>query len=153
MNRFSSTSTGQSATYFCHLNTKHSTSKSSRFFMELHHQQLLKHCRVCGRRLCKAKGRAQPINECTQQKEDLHILGVDVSSGEDEQVLPQHFCNPCHAMLGRAKKASEEGVPYQATTLMEWTPHQPDCEVNKGTESTQINYHTYTTNITDLSTF
>lgn len=126
--------------------------------MEHHHQQLLKHCRICGGRLCKAKGKAQPVYKCIEHKEDLHILGVDVSSGEDEAVLPQYFCNPCHSMLCRAKKASEDGVPYQATTTpMKWTPHTLHCEVKEREKNpymkayTPTYTHARTMHCTDLS--
>ena len=111
--------------------------------MEHHREQLLKHCRVCGRRLCKAKGKAQPVYKCT---EDLQILGVDIGSGDGEDIFPTHFCNPCHAMVNRAKKAGEDGVPYRSISPMEWTPHGPDCQVkvkyiHKYTSSWQVCLH------------
>ena len=97
--------------------------------MEFHLQQLVKHCRVCGKRLCKAKGRAT-IFDCVHFKEDLlSTFGVDVSS-DDNQVSPTKFCNPCYAIMKRTAKASEKGMPYTHTIIpMIWTSHTPDCSV------------------------
>lgn len=90
--------------------------------MEFHQQQLGKHCRVCGRRLCKLKSKA-PVYLCTEYSEDLLNLGVDVS-GDVPTIHPLKFCNPCRAMFKRAEKARKAGVPYTHTTKpMEWTSH------------------------------
>ena len=50
--------------------------------MEFHLQQLVKHCRVCGKRLCKAKGKAS-VFDCNDFTEGLlKTFGVDVSSDD-----------------------------------------------------------------------
>ncbi len=90
--------------------------------MEFHHEQLGKHCRVCGKRLRKLKSKA-PIHLCMDHCEVLLLVGLDVSK-DDSTIHPLHFCNPCRAMLKRAEKAQKAGVPYiNSTKLMEWTPH------------------------------
>ena len=90
--------------------------------MEFHQLQLEKHCRVCGKRLCKIKSKA-PVHLCTQYSIDLLHIGVDVSK-DVPTTHPLKFCNPCYAMLRRAEKAHNTGVPYNSTTNpMEWTPH------------------------------
>ena len=98
--------------------------------MEFHQQQLNKHCRVCGKRLCKVKSKA-PTYLCTEYSEDLLHFGVDVS-GDIPTVHPLKYCNPCRAMLKRAEKARSAELPYTHNTKpMEWTPHNEDCSVTQ----------------------
>ncbi len=52
---------------------------------------------------------------CQSNSECLaEFAGVSNSSTEDSSVFPQFFCNPCHSKLKRAKKASEDGVPFHS---------------------------------------
>lgn len=100
--------------------------------MEFHLEQLQKHCRICGKRLNRAKKNAQPVYSCSDHTGDLSaLLGVKTSTEEDDQVFPQKFCKPCHTKLTKAKKANQAGVPFYPTVAMEWTPHQEDCRVRK----------------------
>lgn len=76
--------------------------------MEFHHQQLAKHCRICGNRLSK-KNKQAPAYHCTQFPTDLlSTFGVDISSA----VHPTQFCNPCYSVTRRADKARKVGLPY-----------------------------------------
>lgn len=100
--------------------------------MEYHQEQLTKHCRVCGNRLNKAKGRAQPVHSCAEHATDLAALaGVLSASTEDSTVYPQHYCNPCHSMLTRARKAAKDGLPFHSISAVEWLPHQEGCKVGE----------------------
>lgn len=101
-----------------------------KLYMEFHKQQLLKHCRVCGRRLCKAKGRA-PVFDCSKHSSDLLTsFGVDVS-GDDQHVFPPKFCNPCHTTLKKDQTAREKGIPRVHTVIpFIWTEHTSNnCSV------------------------
>lgn len=97
--------------------------------MEFHLQQLLKHCRVCGRRLSRAKGRAT-VYQCTGHAANLlTFLGVDVSS-DQEDTFPPHFCNQCYAMMTRVRKAREGQTAYiHSNATFNWTEHTPNCSV------------------------
>ena len=99
--------------------------------MESHLQQLVKHCRICGKRLCKAKGRATTF-ECKDYMEEL-LMTFGINAGSDDiHVLPSKFCKPCYAVMSRKVKASKEGVPYTHTVNpMTWTPHNTNCQVKK----------------------
>jgi len=45
---------------------------------------------VCGKRLNKSKGKAQPVYSCAEASEDLSaIVGVDNSKERDHHILPQ----------------------------------------------------------------
>lgn len=98
--------------------------------MDFHQQQLQKHCRICGNRLNKAKGRQQPVYSCREHADDLAACaGVMMASTEDSAVFPQWYCNLCHSLLHRAKLAAKEGLPFRSITAQEWSPHQEGCKV------------------------
>jgi len=66
--------------------------------MEYQQQQLQRHCRVCGNRLNKTKGKPQTVYSCKQHIGDLSAYaGVEIGTTEDEHVFPQQFCNACHS--------------------------------------------------------
>ncbi len=67
---------------------------------------------------------SQSNSECLAE-----FAGVSNSSTEDGSVFPQFFCNPCHSKLKRAKKASEDGVPFHSIVPVEWSPHVENCQV------------------------
>jgi len=92
--------------------------------MEFHSEQLAKHCRICGNRLCKAKSRAAAYL-CTKFQEDLlAYFQVDVHQDE-EHVHPQKFCSRCYAARSTATKAASKKIPYKhAITPIDWKPHQ-----------------------------
>ena len=97
--------------------------------MDYHIEQLQKHCRICGKRLCKAKGKKQPVYSCIDHREDiLSLAGLDISS-DDAVIAPSKFCNPCHLRINRAKKARLSGFPYPPVQAMAWIPHQEICIV------------------------
>ncbi len=76
-----------------------------------HHtvEQIKKHCRVCGYRLNKSKGKTQPVYACKDHRDDLvTLVGLQIPTAEDEYV-PQNFCNSCFLRMSRAKKAKESG--------------------------------------------
>ncbi len=67
---------------------------------------------------------SQSNSECLAE-----FAGVSNSSTEDSSVFPQFFCNPCHSKLKRAKKVSEDGVPFHSIVPLEWSPHVENCQV------------------------
>ena len=100
--------------------------------MEFHLEQLQKHCRICGKRLNKAKGKPQPVYSCSDHTDDISaFLGVVTCTVEDQHIFPQKFCGPCHTRLTKAKKANQAGFPSYPIVAMEWTSHQEDCRVRK----------------------
>ncbi len=102
-------------------------------FMDYHQEQLQKHCRICGNRLNKAKGRQQPVYSCKEHVADLvGYTGVQNISTNDSNIFPQLYCNPCHSRLNRAQRAANDGVPFPSISAMEWSPHQQeDCTVSR----------------------
>ncbi len=92
--------------------------------------ELQKHCRVCGGRLNKTKGKVQPVYFCADHSEHLKaIAGIDTQC-EDGSTFPGKLCNQCHVKLGRAIKASKDGVPFKPIIPLEWSPHGEDhCNV------------------------
>ncbi len=101
--------------------------------MDHHIEQIEKHCRVCGNRLNKSKGKkTQPVHACTDHRDDLvTLVGLQIPAAEEEY-LPRNFCNSCFLRMSRVKRAKESGLPFPKFVLMEWTPHQDEnCTVRK----------------------
>ncbi len=101
--------------------------------MDHHIEQTKKHCRFCGNRLNKSKGKkTQPVYACTDHIDDLvTLVGLPLPTAEDEHV-PQHFCNSCFLRMTRAKKAKKSGLPFPQFEVMQWTPHQDEnCAVRQ----------------------
>ncbi len=99
---------------------------------QYHHQQLAKHCRICGNRQQKAKSKATTYS-CTGHREQLlQVFGVDTSSDTDD-THPARFCHRCYCALRRAMTAREKGAPYTTSVVTyEWQEHSSDCrESNK----------------------
>lgn len=100
--------------------------------MESHLVQLSKHCRVCGKKLCKAKSKAT-VYPCKDHPNSLlKCFGVDISRDEPT-IHPPKFCNPCFAVTKRFAKATADGVHYShSVQCMEWSSHTEDtCMVRK----------------------
>ncbi len=108
------------------------TLQNTQVSMDFHIDQLQKHCRICANRLCKVKGKKQPVHSCINHKEDLlTFVGVHISS-DDELTSPSKFCNSCYLRIGRAKKAKMSGFPTPSIKpMMDWTPHQENCTVRE----------------------
>lgn len=86
------------------------------------------HCRICGGRLKKAKGRST-VYECALHSEKLlNVFGVDVTK-DDTTIHPLQFCNGCYAV---AKQATARGPTYRHTVVVyNWTPHTEEgCEIS-----------------------
>ena len=97
--------------------------------MEFHLQQLGKHCRVCGRRLTKAKGKAVFYN--CKEYEDQLLASFSFSLGQDSpEVHPSHFCQSCYCSMKRSVKATDHSAPFQTSKVTyEWKYHSDNCSV------------------------
>ncbi len=101
------------------------------------YHNLDKHCRVCGGRLQKAKGRA-PVHQCNMHQDHLQAaFSIDVRL-DDPAIHPQLFCNSCFAALGRRQAAASKGVPYKhAIEIFKWEGHKEEhCTVSTMNNST-----------------
>ena len=117
--------------------------------MEYHQDQLQKHCRICGNRLSKTKGRPQPVYSCADYTDDL-------GSGDavEDLTLPPHYCNVCFMRLRRLKKARLSGTPSHPIIAMEWTPHTENCKVRgKGNPHTRTKIIVYPFKSSSLAIF
>ena len=104
-----------------------------------HQDQLHKHCRICGGRLNKAKGKAQPVYSCTGHSLDLQdFVGAPSNSTKEEGTFPSRFCNICYTRLRKVKKASKDGLPFHPIVAMEWSPHLDGCRVRDNKNNQQI---------------
>ena len=96
--------------------------------MEFHQLELRKHCRVCGKRLCKAKSKATVYPCSKHPKLLLKCFGIDVSQ-DDPTIHPLSFCN---LLLDDGTKAAADGVHYSnSVQSMEWSSHvDSECGVS-----------------------
>ena len=90
--------------------------------MEFHQQLLEKHCRVCGKRLLKAKVKTSkvPVYQCSDHTDTLlSCFGIDLS---DDASSTHPGSQICYVVTKRAARANTDGVPYtHSTTIMSWT--------------------------------
>ena len=100
--------------------------------MEFHNQQVVKHCRVCGKRLSKSKGRPAPSYSCSDHSPQLNLcFDIDVCNDIDT-IDPFRICNLCYAVIGRSTKASKYGIPNKhSTKLFQWDKHNDNCLVRE----------------------
>ena len=99
--------------------------------MEFHQQQLLKVCRLCGKRLTTAKGKRR-VHQCLPNRQDiLQTFGVDVQC-DVSGVHPTTYCDPCNRVLYRHRQATQKGSTYSTLQkVWEWHEHsEPNCPVS-----------------------
>lgn len=68
------------------------------FRMEYHTNELKKVCRVCGKRLSKAKGRDRSYLVSDNNKELAEVFGIDASS-DSPDIHPVNFCHSCRVYI------------------------------------------------------
>lgn len=98
------------------------------FRMEYHTNELGKACRVCGKRVSKAKGRSRSFLVAQHSQELAEVFSIDVSS-DSEDIHPLSFCLPCRAFMGswHTRKGDAPAVGRVYT----WAKHtDPDCVVS-----------------------
>ncbi len=85
--------------------------------MEYHQQQLQKHCRVCGKRLDKTKGKPQTVYSCTQHTSDLSTYaGVEIGNSEDDHIFPQQM----HAIQRLAGQNRQPKMEFLFPLSLAW---------------------------------
>ena len=92
-----------------------------------------KHCRVCGGRLQRVKGRKSSgkAHACTDHRQAL-LQTFDIDVAEDcVAIHPSHFCHGCYLVTGRqAAAASKASAYHHSISLFAWSKHTKDeCEV------------------------
>ena len=96
--------------------------------MEYHKNELGKACRVCGKRVNKAKGRSRSFLAAEHSQELAEVFSIDVSS-DCEDIHPHSFCLSCRAFMGSwyTRKGSVPAVGRVYT----WARHTDlDCVVS-----------------------
>ena len=97
--------------------------------MEFHLEQLGRHCRVCGGRLAKARGKVVTYT-CRDYAEELQASFSFSISQDDPQVHPPHFCQSCYCSMKRFTKAARDEVYFfRSTVVYEWKEHCQNCLV------------------------
>lgn len=100
--------------------------------MEYHKEQLLISCRVCGKRLSKAKKHATSYSCEAHVLQLMTTFSVDVAA-DLPNVHPPKFCMLCYAILRKATSASQKGAAYSPVARavpFQWISHtDPNCPV------------------------
>ena len=124
MSSTTSTHTQNSATLFSVLTTMDYiyTIIGACRMAELHQMELLKFCRVCGKRL----SRNRVSFRCQNHADKLATtFGLQISD-DSTAVHPPLMCHPCYSVLQRSKKAADSGRQFHhSVDLFDWTPHSP----------------------------
>lgn len=102
--------------------------------MEFHQEELLKSCRVCGRRLKSAKGVGRAF-DCSSKKTLLvETFGIDIG-GDDSAIHPPQFCFSCEGVTRRKIAVDKKGVPYKTHAMhnvYQWSMHREEnCNVRE----------------------
>ena len=89
---------------------------------DVHKNELLKFCRVCGMRL----SRSRVSFRCENYTNNLATtFGVQISD-DRPAVHPPLMCHPCYSVLQRSKKAADSGRQFHhSVDLFDWTAHSP----------------------------
>ena len=101
--------------------------------MEFHKEQLLKSCRVCGKRLRTFQGKGRSFACTSNCKLLLETFAIDVSQDQSD-THPPEYCFGCHGVIRRKVAADKKGLPYSTHAkhnLFKWHTHIEEvCEVN-----------------------
>ena len=101
-----------------------------------------KHCRVCGGRLQRAKGkRPGRARACVDHRQPLlQTFGIDIAE-DCVDIHPTHFCNGCYAATRwQATAASKASAYHHSISLFPWSRHtEKECEVF--THEIQLHYY------------
>lgn len=99
---------------------------------EQHTSGLNKHCRVCGGRLQKAKGKnPAPVHPCGKYRDGLYsAFAIDVNN-DSPHIHPAQFCNCCYSAMQKHKMALKKGKEYQSSfSIFLWEEHSAQCMVS-----------------------
>ena len=100
--------------------------------MDYHITQVQLHCRVCARRLLKAKSKCpSTIFLCKAHAAKLlNAFGIDTNN-DDNRVHPEHFCPSCKRALDRVISAMHRKIHYKCGTApFQWEMHSDqECKV------------------------
>ena len=78
--------------------------------MDYHITQVQLHCRVCARRLLKAKSKCPSTTAKL-----LNAFGIDTNN-DDNRVHPEHFCPSCKRALDSVISAMHRKIQYKCGT-------------------------------------
>ena len=116
--------------------------------MEFHAEQLALVCRVCGKRLKKARDKGQSYL-CAKFSEELtRVFRIDTKN-DTPQIHPSRFCLPCRQIISRsisAKKTGDTYITKSHQNVFEWHEHRvDDCSVrHTHTWTHTVHIHTRT---------
>ena len=100
-----------------------------KFRMEFHMSELKKACRVCGRRLRKAKKERDRSYVCKEHSKDLaEVFQIDIGS-DSEDTHPLLFCLSCFTVIAKRISTGGRNVP-PVGRLFQWNKHDgSECRV------------------------
>ena len=101
---------------------------------DYHAHELVKHCRVCGKRF--ARGSRQQHKSKTPKTLIAACHGTDIDQ-DDERVHPPEVCHACLSQMRRIKAAQGSAVFRTTANIFTWTPHtEENCCVCEHFETT-----------------
>jgi hypothetical protein len=96
--------------------------------MEYHKNELGKVCRVCGKRMSKAKGRSRSFLVAQHIQGLAEVFSIDATS-DSEDIHPLSFCLSCRSFMG--SWCTRKGGAPAVGRVYTWVRHtDPDCVVS-----------------------
>ena len=97
--------------------------------MDYHKSELQKACRVCGKRLNRAKGRERSHLVQEHSSDLAQVYQID-TSGDTEDTHPTLFCHKCQVFMRSWRKSAERRAPAVGR-IYTWQKHtENDCVVS-----------------------
>ena len=106
--------------------------KNTQIIMDFHKEELMKSCRVCGRRLRSSKGNGRAFECSKYHQELLKTFSVDITN-DNSDIHPPQFCFSCYGVIRRKAAADNKGLPYITPAIKNqysWHEHKEgNCNV------------------------
>lgn len=97
--------------------------------MDYHRNELKKVCRVCGKRLNKAKGRDRSYVVEAKKEELDQVFGLDTST-DSPDIHPPKFCHLCMVYIRSWRQRGGGGL-QSLSRVYKWTAHnEQECTVS-----------------------
>ena len=95
--------------------------------MDYHIQQLIIHCRICGKWVIDHRGKCMCIvYKCKELAESLQQALAINANDDSAATHPECVCKPCEMTIDRVIQASSIGVPKKHIVPFQWHAYKAE---------------------------